>query len=88
MLKKESTSVMNHRPVTLKDVEEGAVNLRKVGEALATLKGDYIYIFPACRLSFSKRRWYTTVGVSKIYIYSLYFIIISHLFIVFLLFII
>ncbi|XP_056123481.1 sickle tail protein homolog isoform X3 [Rhinichthys klamathensis goyatoka] len=46
MLKKESTSVMNHRPVTLKDVEEGAVNLRKVGEALATLKGE----FPALQI--------------------------------------
>ncbi|XP_077085418.1 sickle tail protein homolog isoform X4 [Siphateles boraxobius] len=46
MLKKESTSVMNHRPVTLKDVEEGAVNLRKVGEALATLKGE----FPALQM--------------------------------------
>ncbi|KAK7163120.1 hypothetical protein R3I93_007229 [Phoxinus phoxinus] len=46
MLKKESTSVMNRRPVTLKDVEEGAVNLRKVGEALATLKGE----FPALQM--------------------------------------
>ncbi|XDV27375.1 hypothetical protein PO909_030916 [Leuciscus waleckii] len=46
MLKKESTSAMNHRPVTLKDVEEGAVNLRKVGEALATLKGE----FPALQM--------------------------------------
>jgi len=73
MLKKESTSVMNHRPVTLKDVEEGAVNLRKVGEALATLKGDYIYIFPACGLSFSKRRCYITFEVSK-----LHFIIITN----------
>ncbi|XP_050991359.1 sickle tail protein homolog isoform X2 [Labeo rohita] len=41
MLKKESASAMNNRPVTLKDVEEGAVNLRKVGEALATLKGEF-----------------------------------------------
>ncbi|XP_051729590.1 sickle tail protein homolog isoform X1 [Ctenopharyngodon idella] len=41
MLKKESTSAMSLRPVTLKDVEEGAVNLRKVGEALATLKGEF-----------------------------------------------
>lgn len=46
MLKKESTSAMSQRPVTLKDVEEGAVNLRKVGEALATLKGE----FPALQL--------------------------------------
>ncbi|XP_067309758.1 sickle tail protein homolog isoform X3 [Pseudorasbora parva] len=46
MLKKESTSAMNHRPVTLKDVEEGAVNLRRVGEALATLKGE----FPALQM--------------------------------------
>uniref|UniRef100_A0A673K5A6 Si:ch211-207d6.2 n=1 Tax=Sinocyclocheilus rhinocerous TaxID=307959 RepID=A0A673K5A6_9TELE len=46
MLKKESTSAMSNQPVTLKDVEEGAVNLRKVGEALATLKGD----FPALQM--------------------------------------
>uniref|UniRef100_A0A672QJ34 KIAA1217 n=1 Tax=Sinocyclocheilus grahami TaxID=75366 RepID=A0A672QJ34_SINGR len=46
MLKKESTCAMSNRPVTLKDVEEGAVNLRKVGEALATLKGD----FPALQM--------------------------------------
>ncbi|XP_073782668.1 sickle tail protein homolog isoform X25 [Danio rerio] len=46
MLKKESSSAMSQRPVTLKDVEEGAVNLRKVGEALATLKGE----FPALQL--------------------------------------
>ncbi|XP_047468138.1 sickle tail protein homolog isoform X4 [Mugil cephalus] len=30
-----------HRPVTLKDVEEGAVTLRKVGESLAGLKGEF-----------------------------------------------
>ncbi|XP_073704397.1 sickle tail protein homolog isoform X3 [Garra rufa] len=46
MLKKESASAMSNRPVTLKDVEEGAVNLRQVGEALATLKGD----FPALQM--------------------------------------
>ncbi|XP_042630354.1 sickle tail protein homolog isoform X1 [Cyprinus carpio] len=46
MLKKESTSAMNNQPVTLKDVEEGAVNLRRVGEALATLKGE----FPALQM--------------------------------------
>ncbi|XP_030629403.1 sickle tail protein homolog [Chanos chanos] len=40
-LKRESTSVTSHRPITLRDVEEGAVNLRKVGEALAALKGEY-----------------------------------------------
>lgn len=38
-LKRNSTSGST-RPITLKDVEEGAVNLRKVGEALAGLKGD------------------------------------------------
>ncbi len=48
MLKKESTCATSNRPVTLKDVEEGAVNLRKVGEALATLKGDCICIYPPC----------------------------------------
>ncbi|XP_052404783.1 sickle tail protein homolog isoform X3 [Carassius gibelio] len=46
MLKKESSCAMSNRPVTLKDVEEGAVNLRKVGEALATLKGE----FPALQM--------------------------------------
>ncbi|XP_051553349.1 sickle tail protein homolog isoform X2 [Myxocyprinus asiaticus] len=45
-LKQESTSATSHRPVTLKDVEEGAVNLRKVGEALAALKGE----FPALQM--------------------------------------
>lgn len=29
----------SHKVVTLKDVEEGAVTLRKVGESLAGLKG-------------------------------------------------
>ncbi|XP_059419598.1 sickle tail protein homolog [Carassius carassius] len=46
MLKKESTCAMSNQPVTMKDVEEGAVNLRKVGEALATLKGE----FPALQM--------------------------------------
>ncbi|XP_048101522.1 sickle tail protein isoform X7 [Alosa alosa] len=40
-LKKDSASRMTQRPITLKDVEEGAVNLRKVGEALAGLKGEF-----------------------------------------------
>ncbi|XP_031418717.2 sickle tail protein isoform X3 [Clupea harengus] len=40
-LKRDSTSGTTSRPITLKDVEEGAVNLRKVGEALAGLKGEY-----------------------------------------------
>ncbi|XP_074549349.1 sickle tail protein homolog isoform X4 [Halichoeres trimaculatus] len=31
----------SHRVVTLKDVEEGAVTLRKVGESLAGLKGEF-----------------------------------------------
>ena len=39
-LKRDPTSGTTSRPITLKDVEEGAVNLRKVGEALAGLKGD------------------------------------------------
>ncbi|KAI4887294.1 hypothetical protein NFI96_030153 [Prochilodus magdalenae] len=45
-LKRDSMSATAQRPVTLKDVEEGAVNLRKVGEALAALKGE----FPALQL--------------------------------------
>lgn len=36
-LQKESAAT--HKVVTLKDVEEGAVTLRKVGESLAGLKG-------------------------------------------------
>ncbi|KAL2097412.1 hypothetical protein ACEWY4_006619 [Coilia grayii] len=40
-LKRDSTSGTTLRPITLKDVEEGAVNLRKVGEALAGLKGEF-----------------------------------------------
>ncbi|XP_066512189.1 sickle tail protein-like isoform X1 [Hoplias malabaricus] len=45
-LKRDSTSNNAQRPVTLRDVEEGAVNLRKVGEALAALKGE----FPALQM--------------------------------------
>ncbi|KAJ8277605.1 hypothetical protein GJAV_G00077450 [Gymnothorax javanicus] len=40
-LKKDSSSNTVHRAVTLKDVEEGAVGLRKVGESLAGLKGEF-----------------------------------------------
>ncbi|XP_051984109.1 sickle tail protein homolog isoform X1 [Xyrauchen texanus] len=45
-LKQESTSATSQRPINLKDVEEGAVNLSKVGEALAALKGE----FPALQM--------------------------------------
>ncbi|XP_047662459.1 sickle tail protein homolog isoform X2 [Tachysurus fulvidraco] len=38
-LKMNSSSAQ--RAVTLRDVEDGAVNLRKVGETLATLKGEF-----------------------------------------------
>ncbi|KAF5908973.1 sickle tail protein isoform X1, partial [Clarias magur] len=38
-MKRNSSSAQ--RPVTLRDVEDGAVDLRKVGETLATLKGDF-----------------------------------------------
>lgn len=37
-LQKESAAA--HKAVTLRDVEEGAVTLRKVGESLAGLKGE------------------------------------------------
>ncbi|CAI5673063.1 unnamed protein product [Oreochromis niloticus] len=37
----QSDSATTHRAVTLKDVEEGAVTLRKVGESLAGLKGEF-----------------------------------------------
>lgn len=40
-LKRDSNAVPSRRPVTLRDVEEGAINLRKVGEALAALKGEF-----------------------------------------------
>ncbi|MCJ8744749.1 hypothetical protein PDJAM_G00122110 [Pangasius djambal] len=40
-LKRNSSSAQAQRPVTLRDVEDGAVNLRKVGEKLATLKGEF-----------------------------------------------
>lgn len=39
-LKRDSTSRTAQRLITLRDVEEGAVDLRKVGEALAALKGQ------------------------------------------------
>ncbi|XP_068438266.1 sickle tail protein homolog isoform X8 [Clinocottus analis] len=37
----QKDSAATHRVVTLKDVEEGAVSLRKVGESLAGLKGEF-----------------------------------------------
>lgn len=43
-LQKDSASTQ--RVVTLKDVEEGAVTLRKVGESLAGLKGEPAKSFP------------------------------------------
>lgn len=43
-LQKDSSSTQ--RVVTLKDVEEGAVTLRKVGESLAGLKGEAAKSFP------------------------------------------
>lgn len=43
-LKRNSSSAQAQRPVTLRDVEDGAVNLRKVGETLATLKGKQRHV--------------------------------------------
>ncbi|KAM9845031.1 sickle tail protein homolog [Aulostomus maculatus] len=40
-LQTNSASIPGQLSVTLKDVEEGAVNLRRVGEALAILKGEF-----------------------------------------------
>ncbi|XP_051538167.1 sickle tail protein homolog isoform X3 [Myxocyprinus asiaticus] len=40
-LKTDSSSTLSKRAVTLKEVEEGAVSLRKVGENLAGLKGEF-----------------------------------------------
>nr|XP_054607479.1 sickle tail protein homolog isoform X16 [Nothobranchius furzeri] len=37
----QKDSPATHRAVTLKDVEEGAMTLRKVGESLAGLKGEF-----------------------------------------------
>ncbi|XP_044195386.1 sickle tail protein homolog isoform X17 [Thunnus albacares] len=37
----QKDSAASHRVLTLKDVEEGAVTLRKVGESLAGLKGEF-----------------------------------------------
>ncbi|XP_034718363.1 sickle tail protein homolog isoform X12 [Etheostoma cragini] len=37
----QKVSAETHRVVTLKDLEEGAVTLRKVGESLAGLKGEF-----------------------------------------------
>ncbi|XP_067342623.1 sickle tail protein homolog isoform X22 [Channa argus] len=37
----QKDAAATHRAVTLKDVEEGAVTLRKVGESLAGLKGEF-----------------------------------------------
>lgn len=39
-LRADSAPGPGHLSVTLRDVEEGAVNLRRVGEALAGLKGE------------------------------------------------
>ncbi|KAM9459312.1 sickle tail protein homolog isoform 10-T10 [Salvelinus alpinus] len=40
-LRRDSSSGKGQLSVTLRDVEEGAVNLRRVGEALAGLKGEF-----------------------------------------------
>ncbi|KAF5900003.1 sickle tail protein isoform X3, partial [Clarias magur] len=40
-VRRDSSSATAARPITLKEVEEGAVGLRKVGESLAALKGDF-----------------------------------------------
>ncbi|XP_042354275.1 sickle tail protein-like [Plectropomus leopardus] len=40
-LQQSSTSSPDQLLITLRDVEEGAVNLRRVGETLATLKGEF-----------------------------------------------
>eukprot|EP00063_Salmo_salar_P038292 XP_014013127.1 PREDICTED: sickle tail protein-like isoform X5 [Salmo salar] len=40
-LKRETSSAGVHRAVTLKHVEEGAVSLRRVGESLAGLRGEF-----------------------------------------------
>lgn len=47
-MKRNSSSAQ--RPVTLRDVEDGAVTLRKVGEALATLKGERRHMIQSVKL--------------------------------------
>lgn len=42
----QKDSATTNRAVTLKDVEEGAVTLRKVGESLAGLKGETVKSYP------------------------------------------
>ncbi|XP_077392062.1 uncharacterized protein LOC144030031 isoform X2 [Festucalex cinctus] len=40
-LQRNTVSLPGQLPITLRDVEEGAVNLRRVGETLAILKGEF-----------------------------------------------
>lgn len=42
-MRKDSNAATAVRPITLKEVEEGAVGLRKVGESLAALKGKRLH---------------------------------------------
>ncbi|XP_053092156.1 sickle tail protein homolog isoform X4 [Pangasianodon hypophthalmus] len=40
-VRRDSSSATATRPITMKEVEEGAVGLRKIGESLAALKGEF-----------------------------------------------
>ncbi|KAI5620613.1 sickle tail protein-like isoform X3, partial [Silurus asotus] len=40
-VRRDSSSATALKPITMKEVEEGAVGLRKVGESLAALKGEF-----------------------------------------------
>ncbi|MCJ8728335.1 hypothetical protein PDJAM_G00003210 [Pangasius djambal] len=40
-VRRDSSSATAEKPITLKEVEEGAVGLRKIGESLAALKGEF-----------------------------------------------
>lgn len=42
-MSEDLSSATSVKPIILKDVEEGAVRLRKVGESLASLKGKRLY---------------------------------------------
>ena len=44
LLQQRSASSPDQLSITLRDVEEGAVNLRRVGETLAVLKGWWILV--------------------------------------------
>lgn len=51
-VRRDSSTAKNVRAITLKEVEEGAVGLRKVGESLAALKGKRLYFQKICMIHY------------------------------------